>query len=694
MYNVRNVTKDLYWIGANDRRLALFEGVYKIPKGVSYNSYVLLDDSTVVFDTVDHSASRQYLENLAYVLGGRKLDYVIVQHMEMDHAATLGDLVKHYPEVTIVCNEKVAQMMEQFFDFDVRSRLRLVAEGDTFCSGRHTFTFVAAPMVHWPEVMVTYDIGEKILFSADAFGTFGALDGALFADEVDFFGDYLDEARRYYTNIVGKYGKQVQDVLKKASGIEIKMVCPLHGFVWRKKFNQLLEKYIQWATYTPEETGVVIAYASIYGNTGNLAEILACKLKERGVKVAVYDASYTAADEILAAAFRYSHLVFASATYNAGIYIAMEDLLRDIVNHNLQNRTIAFVENGSWAPAAGGQMRQMMAQLPGTKFIDQTITVRSSLKARQAGEIEALVDAIAATIPGTKPAFPSRQEFVSLLRTNPAALLQRVAAAAASPAAPAPGPVDPAVMRNFSYGLFVLTAKDGGKDNGCIINTAAQLTSKPQMVSIAVNQANYTRDMILKTGEFNLSILTEDASMEVFQRFGFQSGRNADKFQDCGYVERAGNGIYYVKEAANACLSCKVVFSQDCGTHTLFIAEVTAAKVLSSEPSLTYRYYFDHVKPKPLPAAMTDAPKVGWICKICGFIYENDDLPADYICPICKHGAVDFEKIAPAADTAPAPKKKSWVCKVCGYVYEGDELPADFVCPLCKHGASDFVLQA
>lgn len=640
MYNIRKVTKDLYWIGANDRRLALFEGVYKIPKGVSYNSYVLLDQSTVVFDTVDHSASRQYLENLAHVLNGRKLDYVVVQHMEMDHAATLGDLVKHYPEVTIVCNEKVAQIMEQFFDFDVRSRLRLVAEGDMFCTGNHTFTFVAAPMVHWPEVMVTYDVGEKILFSADAFGTFGALDGALFADEVDFFGDYLDEARRYYTNIVGKYGKQVQDVLKKAAGIEIKMVCPLHGFVWRKKFNQFLEKYIQWATYTPEEAGVVIAYASIYGNTANVADILASKLTERGIKVAVYDASYTAADEILAAAFRYSHLVFASATYNAGIYIAMEDLLHDIVNHNLQNRTVAFVENGSWAPSAGGQMRQLMAQIPGTKFIDQTVTVRSSLKERQMNEVDALVDAIAATIPGAKPAIPSKQEVISMLHNNPAELLSLMLSAKNGPAAPTP--IDPAAFQKFSYGLFVLSAKDGVKDNGCIINTAMQLTSNPQRISIAVNKSNYTHDMILKTGVFNVSVLSEDVQMDVFKRFGFQSGRSADKFEGCEGLERSANGLYYLTGCTNAVLSGRVVQTVDCGTHTLFIADVTEAKVMSKEPSVTYAYYFAHIKPKPLPAAMTEEPKKGWVCKICGYVYEGDVLPADYICPICKHGVSDF----------------------------------------------------
>lgn len=634
MYCVRKVTDDLTWIGANDRRLALFEGVYKIPMGVSYNSYVLLDEKTVVFDTVDASASKQYLENLDHVLGGRKLDYVIVQHMEMDHAATLGELVVHHPEVTIVCNELVAQMMEQFFDFSVRSRLHLVAEGDTFCTGKHTFTFVAAPMVHWPEVMVTYDIGEKILFSADAFGTFGTLNGALFADEVDFFHDYIDEARRYYTNIVGKYGPQVQAVLKKAAGIEIKMVCPLHGFVWRKKFNQFLEKYIQWATYTPEETGVVIAYASVYGNTANTADILAAKLRELGIKTEVYDASYTAADEILAAAFRYSHLVFASTTYNAGIYIAMENLLHDIVNHNLQNRTVALIENGSWAPAAGGLMHDLLAQLPGTKFIDQTVTVRSSLKERQMCEIDAMVQAIAATMPGVCAAQAKKPDARAILRTSPA----EMAAAGGVEA------VDPNAMFKFSYGLFVLTAKDGAKDNGCIINTASQLTDTPKRITVAVNKANYTHDMILKTGVFNVSVLSEDVGMDTFKRFGFQSGRSADKFDGCEGLQRSANGLYYLTGCTNAVLSGKVIQSIDCGTHTLFIADVTEAKVLSQEPSVTYAYYFAHIKPKPLPAAMSEVKK-GWICKICGYVYEGEELPPDYICPICKHGVSDFEKL-------------------------------------------------
>ena len=661
MYCVRNVTEDLYWIGANDRRLELFEGAYKIPMGVSYNSYVLLDEKTVVFDTVDQSASKQYLENLEFLLNGRKLDYIIVQHMEMDHAATLGELVYHYPDITIVCNDKVAQMIEQFFDFNLRSRVHLVAEGDTFSTGRHTFTFVAAPMVHWPEVMMTYDIGEKMLFSADAFGTFGALNGALFADEVDFFHDYIDEARRYYTNIVGKYGPQVVDVLKKAAGVEIKTVCPLHGFVWRKKFNQFLEKYIQWATYTPEETGVMICYASIYGNTGNAADVLAAKLRERGVKTAVYDASYTAADEILAASFRYSHLVFASATYNAGIYIAMENLLHDIVNHNLQNRTVAFMENGTWAPAAGGLMRQLLMPLKGMKYIDTTVTIRSSLKKSQACELDALADAIAATIPAgaknlplapaVKPCAPAcapvaaaSMDMRDILRTSPAQMSAGCAPATACAPAAAGG-LDPAAMFKFSYGLFVLTAKEGAKDNGCIINTATQLTDTPKRITIAVNKANYTHDMILRTGVFNISVLSEDVQMDTFKRFGFASGRDTEKFEGCEGLERSSNGLYYLTGCTNAVLSGKVIASYDFGTHTLFIADVTEGKVLSKEPSITYAYYFDHVKPKPLPEAFEDKPKKGWICKICGFIYEGEELPPDYICPICKHGVADFEKL-------------------------------------------------
>ena len=330
MYCYRKVTDDLYWIGGNDRRLALFEGVYPIPGGVSYNSYLLMDEKTVLLDTVDKAVKGVFFENIEKVLDGRKLDYLVVHHMEPDHSEAIWEVVMRYPEVKIVCNAKIAQMMKQFFSFDVDARVELVKEGDTFNTGKHNLVFVSAPMVHWPEVMVSYDTTDKILFSADAFGTFGALNGALFADEVDFARDYLDEARRYYTNIVGKYGVQVQALLKKAATLDIQMICPLHGFVWRKDIGWYLDKYLHWSSYTPEEQGVVIAYASIYGNTANAADILACRLRERGVRTEVFDVSVTPASEIIAAAFKYSHLVFAAPTYNSGVFVTMEALLMDL----------------------------------------------------------------------------------------------------------------------------------------------------------------------------------------------------------------------------------------------------------------------------------------------------------------------------------------------------------------------------
>ena len=402
MYNVRKVTKDYYWIGANDRRLALFEGVYKIPKGVSYNSYVLLDEKTVVFDTVDASASKQYLENLAHVLGGRRLDYVIVQHMEMDHAATLGDLVKAYPEVTIVCNEKVAQIMEQFFAFDVRTRLHLVAEGDTFCTGQHTFTFVAAPMVHWPEAMVTFDTTNGALFSADAFGSFIALDGKLFADEVNFDRDWIDEARRYLTNIVGKYGPHIQLLLGKAAGIldQIKFICPLHGPVWRKDLGYFIDKYDKWSRYEPEEKGVMIAYASMYGNTEAAAQALAARLCEKGItNVSVYDVSNTHVSYLISEAFKYSHIVLASVTYNLGIYPVMKSFLEDMKALNLQNRTFALIENGSWACKSGDLMQKFIdEEMKNMTVLNERLSMASSLSDDKAVELDALADALVDSI--------------------------------------------------------------------------------------------------------------------------------------------------------------------------------------------------------------------------------------------------------------------------------------------------------
>ena len=621
MHCTKKILDDLIWVGANDRRLAMFEGVYSVPDGVSYNSYLLLDDSTVLFDTVDKAVSDKFFQNLEYALGGRHLDFLVIQHMEPDHSATLAELLLRYPDVTIVCNEKIVAMIDQFFHLDISKKAFVVKEGTSMNTGRHNLQFVMAPMVHWPEVMVTYDSTDKILFSADAFGTFGALNGAIFADEVDFNHDYMDEARRYYTNIVGKYGMQVQALLKKAHGLDIKMICPLHGFVWRAGIEDYFDKYVKWSTYTPEENGVMIAYASVYGNTENTAEIISSRLREKGIRTVMYDVSVTPASEIVSAAFKWSHLIFASTTYNAGIFVSMEELLHDLASHNIQNRTVALVENGSWAPTSGSLMRGILSGCQNMTILDKTITLKSSLREDQLAEIDALVDAIAATVPKFE---------------RPAKAETGVEVTA--------GTIDNDAMFKFSYGLFVLTAKDGDKDNGCIINTAAQLTSKPNRINIAVNKANFTHDMIMKTGVFNISVLSEKAEFDTFKRFGFASGRDTDKFAGFEpYAERSANGLYYVTKGVNAFMSAKVIDAHDYGTHTLFIAEVTEAQILSPDPSVTYAYYFAHIKPKPQPKI--EEEKTGWVCKSCGDVYEGEDLPADFICPLCKHGAEDFEKL-------------------------------------------------
>ena len=611
MYCVKRMTDDLYWVGANDRRLALFENVYPIPDGVSYNAYLLLDEKTVLLDTVDRAVSGLFLENVEHVLNGRTLDYVIVNHMEPDHCATLQELVLRYPEVKIVCNAKTQTMIRNFFTFDIDSRAVLVKEMDTLCTGRHTFAFVMAPMVHWPEAMVSYDVTTRTLYSVDAFGTFGALSGNLYADEVNFRTEYLAEARRYYTNIVGKYGTQVQALLKKAASIELEMICPLHGFVWRKDIGWFIDKYQHWASYEPEEQAVVIAYASVYGNTENAANILAGMLADRGVRnVKLYDVSATHPSYIVSECFRASHLVFLSTTYNAGMFVNMENLVHDIVHHNLQNRTIALVENGSWAATAGGLMRAEFAKLKNCTILDETVSIRSSLKENQLAQLQALADAVYDSMEKPAPADHSQ-------------------------------PVEPNAMFSLSYGLFVLTAREGAKDNGCIINTVTQLTDSPKRISICVNKANYTCEMIRRTGAFNVSVLSNDAPFAMFRHYGFQSGRDTDKFAGVSGMARAVNGIYYVPYCTNAFLSGKVVQEIEFETHFLFIAEVTEARVLDSVPSMTYAYYFANVKPKPQKPA---EKKPCWVCKICGWVYEGEELPPDIICPLCKHGAADFER--------------------------------------------------
>lgn len=615
MHCIFPVTDDIFMIGGNDRRLALFENVYPIPRGVSYNAYLVLGEKTVLLDTVDRSVSEIFFENLAYLLDGRALDYCIVNHMEPDHAATLAELLRIHPETTVVCNAKTRTMFAQFFDMEIAERIRIVVEGDVLDAGNHRFTFVMAPMVHWPEVMVTYELTEHVLFSADAFGTFGALGGNLFADELPFAEEWLPDARRYYTNIVGKYGTQVQALLKKAAGLEIAFLCPLHGPVWRKNIGWFIEKYQHWSTYTPEANAVVIVYSSVYGHTANAAECLAAMLGKHGIRdVRIYDASVTHPSELVAEAFRASHLVFASTTYNAGIFPAMETLLHDIAAHNLQSRIVGFMENGSWAATSGGLMRGILEKCKNITYLKTGVHLKSGIKASNLAEIEAMAEEILAS-------FPQNPEIEHTDEKT----------------------VEPEAFFKLPCGLFVLTSRaDGGAnaDNGCIVNTVIQITDQPKRIAVTVNKANRTCDMIRESGVCAVSVLTEDAPFSIYERFGFHSGRDTDKFADTAEV-RLKNGVRIVPEYANAVFGAKVVEMQNYETHVTFICEVTEAHVLSETRSATYQYYFDHVKPKPAPA---DPEKHGWICKICGYVYEGDALPADFICPLCKHGAEDFER--------------------------------------------------
>lgn len=612
MYCIKKVTDDMYYVGASDRRISLFENVFPLNNGVSYNAYLVLDEKNVLMDTVDSSVSGIFFENLAFLLDGKKLDYVVVNHMEPDHCASLGELILRYPEVKIVSNAKAITMMEQFFDFDVKSRAVIVKEGDTLNTGKHTFTFVMAPMVHWPEAMVTYDTTDKILYSADAFGSFGALNGNIYADEVNYDRDWIDESRRYYTNIVGKYGNQVQSLLKKAGAIEISMICPLHGHIWRQNLNYIINKYMLWSKYEPEEKAVMIAYASVYGNTENAVNILANQLSDKGINnIAIYDVSKTHPSVIVSEAFRCSHLIFASTTYNAGIFCNMETVLLDIKAHNLQNRTVAVIENGTWASTSGKLMKEIFSSMKNINIIEEGAKLASAVKADTVGQLEAIAETVANDFIVEKPTANKNS-------------------------------IDPTAMFKLSYGLYVVSANSGEKDNGCILNTVTQVTDDPKRVSVAINKKNYSCELIEKTKKFTVSILSTDATFDVIKRFGFQSGRDNDKFDGFTDASRNDDGILYLTNYSNAYLSCHVTEMIDCGTHLLFIADITEAGILSDKPSMTYEFYFENVKPKPIE---NEEKKKGFVCKICGYVYEGDALPDDFICPLCKHGAEDFEPI-------------------------------------------------
>ncbi len=593
------ITNDIRYIGVNDHITDLFEGQYTVPNGISYNSYVILDEKIAVMDTVDAGFTHEWLDNLQNTLGKRRPDYLIVQHMEPDHAANIHNFAKTYPDAQIVSSAKAFAMMKNFFGTDFEDRRIVVGEGDTLSLGKHTLTFVTAPMVHWPEVIVTYDSTDKVLFSADGFGKFGALD----VEE-----PWADEARRYYIGIVGKYGAQVQALLKKASGLEIEKICPLHGPVLTENLGYYLNLYNTWSSYQPEAEGIVIAYTSVYGNTRKAVQLLEEKLKANGCpKVVVYDLARCDMAEAVGDAFRYSKLVLATTTYNAEIFPFMREFIDHLTERSFRNRTVAFIENGSWSPVATKLMKDMFAKSRNLTYADNTVRILSALNDESTAQLNALADELCMEYLAQRDETANKNDLTALF--------------------------------NIGYGLYVVTSNDGRKDNGLIVNTVTQVTNTPNRIAVTISKENYSHHVIRQTGMMNINCLTEEAPFRVFEVFGFQSGRNADKFADCEPL-RSDNGLVFLPRYINSFLSLKVEQYVDLDTHGMFICSVTEARVLSDRPTMTYTYYQDNVKPKP----ETDGKK-GFVCKVCGYVYEGDELPADYVCPLCKHGAADFEEI-------------------------------------------------
>ena len=593
------ITETIRYAGVNDHKVDLFEGQYPVPHGMTYNSYVILDEKIAVMDTVDANFKHEWLDNLEAILDGRKPDYLVVQHMEPDHAANVAEFLKVYPETTVVANVKTFEMIYNFFGLDMDGQKLVVENGGTLDLGYHKLTFVFAPMVHWPEVMVTYDSTEKVLFSADGFGKFGALD----VEE-----DWDDEARRYFIGIVGKYGAQVQALLKVAAGLDIEVICPLHGPVLRENLGHYIGLYDTWSSYTPEEEGIVIAYTSVYGHTKAAVELMAEKLRSKGCpKVVVYDLARCDMSLALSDAFRYSKLVLATTTYNASIYPFMHDYITRLIEHNFQNRTVALIENGSWSPLAAKIMRQMLSVCEKITWAPTTVKIMSALTAENKEQLETLANELCQDYIAKSDTLANKNDMTALFR--------------------------------IGYGLYVVTSNDGKKDNGLIVNTVTQLTDSPYRVAVNINKANYSHHVIQQTGILNVNCLSVDAPFSVFQQFGFQSGRSVDKFAG-QKVNRSDNGLVFLDKYINAFMSLKVEQYVDLGTHGMFICSVTEARVVSDKDTMTYTYYQKYVKPKP----QTEGKK-GFVCKVCGYIYEGDELPEDFICPLCKHGAVDFEPI-------------------------------------------------
>ncbi len=594
-----NVTKDIIYIGVNDHQVDLFEGQYVVPNGMSYNSYLILDDKIAVMDTVDANFTHEWLDNLQHALDGGTPDYLVVQHMEPDHSANIMNFAKAYPDATIVSSAKAFQMMQNFFGTDFADRRVVVGEGDTLNLGRHTLTFVTAPMVHWPEVIVTYDSTDKVLFSADGFGKFGALD----VEE-----DWACEARRYYIGIVGKYGAQVQALLKKAAGLDIATICPLHGPILTENLGYYLDLYNTWSSYQPEDEGIMIAYTSVYGNTKKAVLALADQLKANGCpKVVVNDLARCDMAEAVEDAFRYNKLVLATTTYNADIFPFMKEFIHHLTERNFQNRTVAFIENGSWAPLAAKVMKGMLENSKNLTFADTVVTIQSALNEDSTNALKSLADELCKDYLARQDATANKNDLNALF--------------------------------NIGYGLYVVTCNDGKKDNGLIVNTVTQVTNTPNRIAVTINKENYSHHVIKQSGKMNINCLSQDAPFAVFEKFGFQSGRTVNKFEGCEPL-RSDNGLVFLPRHINSFMSLKVEQYVDLDTHGMFICSVSEARVISDKETMTYTYYHENVKPKP----QTDGKK-GYVCKICGYVYEGDTLPEDYVCPLCKHGAVDFEPI-------------------------------------------------
>ena len=594
-----HITNDIQYIGVNDHQVDLFEGQYIVPNGISYNSYVILDEKIAVMDTVDKNFTHQWLDNLQKILGGKKPDYLMVQHMEPDHSANIDKFLSAYPEAIVVSSAKAFAMMGNFFGTDYADRRIVVGEGDTLSLGKHTLTFVTAPMVHWPEVIVTYDSYDKVLFSADGFGKFGALD----VEE-----DWACEARRYFIGIVGKYGAQVQALLKKAATLDIQTICPLHGPVLTENLGYYIDLYNTWSSYDVESDGIVIAYTSVYGNTKTAVELLAQKLREKGCpKVVVNDLARCDMAEAVEDAFRYGKLVLATTTYNADIFPFMKTFIHHLTERNFQNRTIALMENGSWAPLAAKVMRGMFEKSKNITFTDTTVKILSALNEDSRNQIEALAEELCKEYLARQDNTANKNDLTALF--------------------------------NIGYGLYVVTSNDGNKDNGLIVNTVSQVTNSPDRIAVTINKQNYSHHVIKQTGLMNVNCLDISTPFSVFQNFGFQSGRTADKFQGIEEL-RSDNGLRFLPRHINSFMSLKVENYVDLGSHGMFICSVTEARVIEDKETMTYNYYQQNVKPKP----ETDGKK-GYVCRICGWVYEGDPLPEDIVCPLCKHGAADFEPI-------------------------------------------------